>query len=232
MMESIYVTALIVGLLGGVHCLGMCGGVVGALTFSLKPEVQLHWWRMLPYQLGYNLGRISSYALIGGVFGFLGHSLVSLTSLVPVQQSLQLFSGLFMVLLGFYLAGWWNGIVVIEKAGAGLWRRLQPLARKAVPVKTLPQAWLYGFIWGWLPCGLVYSMLIMALSAGGALSGAGVMLAFGLGTLPNLLLMGSFAFFFTKLSRNRVVRMAAGAMVMLMGLWQIWIALSFQAPLN
>lgn len=229
-MDSIYLTGLMVGLLGGIHCLGMCGGVVGTLAFSVKPEVQLYWWRMLPYQLSYNLGRISSYALFGAVFGFLGHSLVSLTSFLPVQQTLLLFSGLFMVLLGLYLAGWWNGVVVIERLGAGIWQRLQPLAKKALPVNNLYQAWLYGAIWGWLPCGLVYSMLIVALSAGGSLEGAGVMLAFGLGTLPNLLLMGSFAFFFTRLSRNQRVRQVAGILVILMGLWQTYSAIVLVNP--
>lgn len=221
MTESIYLTALIVGFLGGVHCLGMCGGVVGALTFNLKPEVQLSWWRMLPYQLGYNLGRISSYALIGALFGFLGHSLTSLATFLPLQQTLQVVAGLFMVVLGLYLGGWWNGLIVIEKGGQGIWKRLAPLTQKMIPIRSIPQAWLYGLVWGWLPCGLVYSMLIMALTAGGAMEGALVMLAFGLGTLPNLMLMGTFVFFFTRLSRNLWVRRSAGALVVLMGVGQL-----------
>lgn len=225
MMDSIYVTALIVGLLGGVHCLGMCGGVVGSLTFNLKPEVQLSWWRMFPYQLGYNAGRLTSYALIGVVFGWLGHSLISLTAFLPVQLTLQIIAGGFMVALGLYLAGWWNGIVVIERLGKGVWKYLAPLTKKATPVQNIPQAWLYGVIWGFLPCGLVYSMLIMALSSGGAIEGGLVMLAFGLGTLPNLLLMGSFAFFFTRLSRNVLARRIAGIGVILMGLAQWYFAL-------
>ncbi|KUJ74395.1 hypothetical protein AVO42_03010 [Thiomicrospira sp. XS5] len=228
MTESIYLTALIVGLLGGVHCLGMCGGVVGALTFNLKPEVQLSWWRMLPYQLSYNLGRISSYVLIGALFGFLGSSLVSLATFLPLQQTLQVVAGVFMVVLGLYLGGWWNGLVVIEKGGQGIWKRLAPLTKKMMPIHTIGQAWLYGMVWGWLPCGLVYSMLIMALSAGGALEGGLVMLAFGLGTLPNLLLMGSFVFFFTRLARNNLVRKVAGSFVMLMGFGQLYLAYSVQ----
>lgn len=228
MTESIYLTALIVGLLGGVHCLGMCGGVVGALTFNLRPEVQLSWWRMLPYQLSYNLGRISSYVLIGALFGFLGSSLVSLASFLPLQQSLQVVAGVFMVVLGLYLGGWWNGLVVIEKGGQGIWKRLAPLTQKMMPIRTIGQAWLYGMVWGWLPCGLVYSMLIMALSAGGALQGGLVMLAFGLGTLPNLLLMGTFVFFFTRLARNARVRKVAGGLVVLMGLGQLYLAYNVQ----
>lgn len=228
MFDSIYLTALIVGLLGGVHCLGMCGGVVGALTFNLKPAVQLSWWRTLPYQLAYNLGRITSYVLIGSVFGLLGASLTSLAEFLPAQQILQTLAGIFMITLGLYLGGWWNGVVQVEKLGAGIWTRFQPLTRKLMPVKNLPQAGLYGMVWGWLPCGLVYSMLIMALSSGGPIEGGLVMLFFGLGTLPNLLLMGVFAFYFTRLSRTTWVRQLAGTGVILMGVWQLYLAWTIQ----
>ncbi len=223
-MDSILVTALMVGFLGGVHCLGMCGGVVGALTFSLEPKAQASWWRMLSFQLAYNIGRISSYVIIGALFGFLGSALGSLATFLPAQQVLQVIAGLFMIALGLYLGGWWFGLVAIEKVGSSVWQRLSPYAAKFTPVKYIHQAWLYGLVWGWLPCGLVYSMLIMALSAGSALQGGLVMLAFGLGTLPNLLLMGVFAFYFTKISRNLWVRRFAGVSVMVMGFWQLYLA--------
>lgn len=232
MTESLFFTMLIVGIMGAGHCVAMCGGVAGALTFSLRPEVQLSFWRMLPYQIGYNLGRISSYVMAGMLFGFLGSGLLQLTDVFPVQQVLRAIAGAFMVMLGLYLAGWWNGIIVVEKAGQGIWKRLQPLAKKATPVRNLPQAWLYGLIWGWLPCGLVYSGLIGALTAGSALDGGLVMLGFGLGTLPALLLMGSFAFFFTKLSRNPWVRKVAGISVILMGVWQWQYLISMQQVLG
>lgn len=218
------VSAALVGLLGGVHCLGMCGGVVGALTFGLPTTVQRHWWRMMSHQLAYNLGRITSYALAGALFGFLGSQLVSLAAFLPMQQALQVVAGVFMVALGLYLAGIWTGVVAIERLGGRLWARLQPWAQKLTPVRSLPQAYLYGLVWGWLPCGLVYSMLIWALAAGSALQGAALMLAFGLGTLPNLMLMGVFAFFFTRLARNVWVRRAAGGLVMLFGFYQLYLA--------
>lgn len=226
MHESLLFTALMVGFLGGVHCLGMCSGVVGTLSFNLRPEVQLSLWRMFPYQLAYNLGRVTSYALIGALFGWLGHTVTSLATFLPAQQALQIFAGAFMLALGLYVAGVWNGVVVVERLGSFIWKRLQPVVSKMTSVRTIPQAWLYGMVWGWLPCGLVYSMVIMAISAGGALQGAAVMIAFGLGTMPNLLLMGSFAFFFTRLSRNQRVRRIAGFLIMLMGAWQIWLAVS------
>lgn len=225
-MDSIYITAFIVGVLGGVHCLGMCGGVVGGLTFSLESRVQTSWWKMMPYQLLYNLGRISSYMIIGAVFGAFGASLGSLAAFLPAQQMLQTIAGLFMIALGLYLGGWWFGVVKIERIGQHLWSKLSPYASKFTPVKHYHQAWLYGLVWGWLPCGLVYSMLIMAMAAGSALNGAGVMLAFGLGTLPNLMLMGVFAFYFTRLSRMLWVKRIAGLSVMLMGGWQLYLAFS------
>ncbi len=222
--HSLYLTAFLVGILGGVHCLGMCGGVVGSLTFNLAPSVQTHFRKMLPFQLSYNAGRISSYMVLGGVFGFLGASLANLATFLPAQQVLQWVAGLFMIALGLYLGGWWFGVVAIEKLGAKVWQWLQPLTKRFHRVDHLYQAYLYGLLWGWLPCGLVYSMLIMALSAGSALNGALVMGAFGLGTLPNLLLMGAFAFYLTKWSRKLWVRRTAGVLVMLLGAWQIYLA--------
>ncbi len=226
MADSLLLTAFVVGLLGGVHCLGMCGGVVGTLTFNLSPRHQLSQWRMFPFQLAYNLGRISSYVVAGALIGWLASSLTTLAPFLPIQQGLQVFAGLFMLALGLYLAGWWAGVVHIERLGGWLWRRLSPYTQRFSPVEHYHQAWLYGMVWGWLPCGLVYSALIMAFSAASAVQGAAVMLAFGLGTLPNLLLMGAFAFYFTRLARIRWVRMLAGVSVMAMGVWQIYLALS------
>ena len=120
MMESIFITAFIVGVLGGVHCLGMCGGVIGVLSFNLKPEIQLSYRKQLPYLFAYNFGRISSYVFIGLIFGWLGSTLVSLTDFLPFQQGLQLFAGLFMIALGLYLADWWNGVVIVEQLGSGV----------------------------------------------------------------------------------------------------------------
>lgn len=225
-MDSIYITAFVVGVLGGVHCLGMCSGVVGGLTFSLEARVQTSWWKMLPYQLFYNFGRLTSYMVVGALFGFLGSALGSIAFFLPAQQVLQAISGLFMIALGLYLGGWWFGVAKIERLGKGLWIKLAPFAKRMAAVKSYHQAWLYGLVWGWLPCGLVYSMLIMAMTAGGAFEGAGVMLAFGLGTLPNLLLMGVFAFYFTRLSRMYWVKALAGMSVIGMGVWQLYLAIS------
>ncbi|WP_130536459.1 sulfite exporter TauE/SafE family protein [Thiomicrorhabdus indica] len=221
---TLLVTAAMVGLLGGVHCLGMCGGVVGTLTFSLDVRNQQSWWRMLPFQFAYNMGRILSYMVIGAIFGLIGMAMGSLSAMLPVQQALQIFAGIFMIALGLYLGGWWFGVAKIEKVGQGLWHRLQPYAQRMTPVSSPLQAFSYGLVWGWLPCGLVYSTLIMAMTAGGALEGALVMMAFGLGTLPNLMLMGVFAFYFTRLARTTWVKTLAGLGVIGMGVYQIYLA--------
>lgn len=222
MSWEVLLSAVLVGLLGGVHCVGMCSGMVGAFTFGLPVSIQQARWRTFLFQLIYNLGRITTYVLLGAVFGWLGMQLADLDTFVPVQRLLLAFAGVMMILLGLYLAGIWRGLSVVERVGGQLWQALQPVARYLMPVDTLAKAYFYGIIWGLLPCGLVYSSLIWALSAGGAAQGALLMLAFGLGTLPNLLLMGVFAFMLARLSRNMWVQRGAGMVVMVFGLHQLW----------
>ena len=222
MSWEVLLSAALVGLLGGVHCVGMCSGMVGAFTFGLPSSVQQARWRTFLFQLIYNLGRVTTYVLLGAVFGWLGMQLADMTAFVPVQRVLLVFAGVMMVLLGLYLAGIWRGLAALERAGGRLWQGLQPLVRRLAPVDSLPKAYVYGLVWGLLPCGLVYSSLIWALSAGGAMEGALLMLAFGLGTLPNLLLMGVFAFMLARLSRNAWVQRGAGLLVMMFGVHQLW----------
>jgi len=213
MIEFSLLTALLAGLLGGVHCVGMCGGIVAAFSFradGTHPRFRFH--------LAYNLGRITSYALFGALAGALGASF-KLAHFLPVQTVLYLLAQVVMILLGLYLAGFNRWVLVFEKAGGALWRRLQPLFGRLLPVRNLPGALLAGMAWGWLPCGLVYSVLVSALAAGSATSGAALMLAFGLGTLPNLLGMGLFARSLQPFLQQRGVRRAAGLTVAGFGVW-------------
>lgn len=213
------VGAFVVGLLGGVHCLGMCGGIVGALSFGAGGPAR---W---PVMLGYNAGRISSYTLAGAVAGGLGYYFSGLVPVQNAQLGLQLVAGVFLMLMGLYLAGWWNVLLRFERAGAVLWRRIEPLGRGLLPARSAGQAYLLGMLWGWLPCGLVYTALVWTLSAGGAAEGAALMLAFGLGTLPNLLLMGAAAAQLGRWVRTPGVRQAAGLLVIGFGLVMLWQAL-------
>jgi len=193
----------------------MCGGIVGALTLGVSENDKKSSTFII--SLGYNLGRISGYIVAGAIVGFLGSSLVDLTGIQTAKQVLAVIASLFMIALGLYLAGLWNGIAKIESIGAVLWKRIQPLTQRFIPVKSFQQAVPLGFLWGWLPCGLVYTALIWTLSAGGAIEGALIMLAFGLGTLPNLLAMGVIATRLSKWVQNPKVRLIAGMMVVLMG---------------
>ncbi len=212
-----YISALVVGLLGGVHCVGMCGGIVSALTFGLPESERNRFASLLPFQIAYNAGRICSYVIAGAIMGGIGLLLADLMPVHLAQRVLLGIAGLFMVLLGLYLAGWWGILSRVELAGSCLWRRIEPLGRKLLPVQTPGQALKIGMVWGWFPCGLVYSMLINAIAAGGVLNGAGVMLAFGLGTLPNLMLMGVLAGAVSRFTRSPLTRQIAGAAVMLFG---------------
>jgi sulfite exporter TauE/SafE len=128
-------------------------------------------------------------------------------------------AGLFMVALGLYLAGWWRGLLRIEAAGGHLWRRIEPLGRGLLPVRRVRDAWALGLLWGWLPCGLVYSVLALALLSGSASRGALVMLAFGLGTVPNLLAAGLAVGTLRSALRRRGVRLAAGLAVVGLGVF-------------
>jgi sulfite exporter TauE/SafE len=210
-------SALLVGLFGGVHCVGMCGGIVGALTLGVAGATQRGTVAMLPYHLAYNLGRLASYTLAGALAGGLGGALFSLVSVHQAQSMLQLFAGLFMFALGLYLAGWWGGLARIERVGGMLWRRLEPVGRRFLPVTSPAQAFGVGLVWGWLPCGLVYSVLVWALASGSALDGALLLLSFGIGTLPALLLMGVAAARLGRVVQRPWPRRIAGGLVMLFG---------------
>ena len=205
-------SALVLGLLGGGHCLGMCGGLMGALTLAIPPEQRGRRLRLL---LAYNLGRILSYASAGLLLGLAGWAVAS----SPAALALRVVAALLLIAMGLYLAGWLSGLTRIEALGRGLWRHIQPLASRLLPVSSLPRALLLGALWGWLPCGLVYSTLLWAASQGNAGYSAALMLAFGLGTWPVLLATGLAAERVNALLRRRSVRVAGGVLVMLFGMW-------------
>ena len=216
--HSQYLVAFITGLLGGVHCFGMCGSIVGALTLGSKNTSAKSAFII---SLGYNFGRITSYCIAGAIVAFIGSSLIELTGLQATQKILATIAALFMIALGLYLAGFWSGLAKIEIIGQSLWKYIQPIGKRFIPVTNFQQAVPLGFIWGWLPCGLVYTALIWTLSAGSALEGALIMLSFGLGTLPNLLAMGVVATRLSKWVKLPAVKISAGLLVIVMGLFTL-----------
>ncbi|HEX6733483.1 MAG TPA: sulfite exporter TauE/SafE family protein [Azonexus sp.] len=214
MPDSGYLALFLVGLLGGTHCVGMCGGIVGALSMGAPGRWRLH--------LAYNAGRIASYAAAGAIAGALGAASLGLEGQVPVRLALYLLANLMLVALGLYLLGVTRALAVTERAGQHLWRRLQPLTRRFLPARTAVQAFPLGLLWGWLPCGLVYSALASALTAGSAGRGALLMLSFGLGTLPNLLLAGILLARLTEFVRRPAVRMMSGLLILGFGLYGLF----------
>lgn len=218
-LEVTMVSALLVGLLGSSHCLGMCGGIAGSLSLS-SPRGQ-HAGRSWLFLLAYNGGRICSYAIAGALLGWISQHAFDAMPAPAARHAAQWISAGFMIALGLYLSGWWRGLALLERAGAGLWRHLAPLARRLLPVRHPLQAWLFGMVWGWLPCGLVYSALAWSLSAGSPASGALLMAAFGAGTLPMLLVSGGAARALGTAVRSSRVRRASGVVVLAFGVYAL-----------
>jgi hypothetical protein len=205
-----------IGLLGSAHCVAMCGGIAGALAMAAPGDGGAR--PPLARLAAYNLGRVASYAIAGALAGALG---VALAALLGPAGALVLrgLAALLLLVLGLYLAGWWPGLAHLERQGARVWRRIAPLATRLRPGRSLAGALALGMLWGWLPCGLVYSALALAATAGDWRHGALLMTGFGLGTLPAMLATGLVARRVTALARGTTPRRVAGVMLILFGVW-------------
>jgi sulfite exporter TauE/SafE len=217
----------VVGLLGSVHCAGMCGGIVGALsvapaagrTVPVPVPVRVRSPRpALANMLAYNLGRIGSYMLAGALAGGVGQGAGALARLPALQTAGYWMANLMLAMLGLYLMDAWRGLARLEQGGQLLWRHVAPLLRRFQPFDGPGRMLAAGALWGWLPCGMVYSVLATAMLSGSALAGALVMLAFGVGTLPMLLGLGLAGARLRACLRMRGVRAACGALVLGFGL--------------
>jgi len=210
-------SAFIIGLLGSVHCVGMCGGIMNALSFAL-PDQQLYKNRTTSTLLLYNIGRLLSYSLAGALVGGLGMLLQGPVGILG--PGLRIFAGMMMIAMGLYLAGWWRGLVHLESLGnVVIWRHIQPVANKLMPVYRPQQALILGMLWGWLPCGLVYSTLTLAGSIGQWQQSALIMASFGLGTVPVMFATGILAKQFKSWIQKSAVRSIAALLVMAFGAW-------------
>lgn len=217
MPDTGFIAVFIIGLLGGVHCVGMCGGIVSVLSTQTvrvpgSPSV-------FPLHLAYNLGRISSYVIAGALVGAIGSFGMLLNDMLPVQMALYVAANLMMIALGLYLTGFTQSLAFTERIGQALWKRVQPITRRFLPVRGVVQAYPLGLLWGWLPCGMVYGVLTAALLSGSAERGAATMLAFGLGTLPNLLLAGMLLQRLRRIVQAPYVRLFSGLLVIAFGVW-------------
>lgn len=216
MNEAILVSAFTMGLMGAGHCVGMCGGIATALSFGARQASHRSTVAMLPIVSAYNVGRLSSYVIAGALFGWIGSIGWSLLTPDDAVRYSRYVGFAFMVALGLYLMGWWQGLAYLERLGSRIWKHIEPLGRRFLPVQRPDQAALVGLVWGWLPCGMVYTGLSWALASGGPLQGAYIMLAFGAGTLPALMTMGLGGSWLSGWLKNRAIRTAAGVMVLVL----------------
>ncbi len=210
-------SAYLMGLFGGVHCLGMCGGVVGLLTSGLPQSIVQNPKKVALYHLNYNLGRILSYALLGSVFGFFGALVATNLQMSAFDMTLRFASGVLMVLVGLHIGSWYRVIQHLEKIGAKLWHKIQPISQRFLPITNLRRAFLVGIFWGGMPCGLVYAALSFAMLSGSGMQGGLIMLAFGVGTLPSLLLMAGFSTQLARVIKNRAAQKISGGLIILLG---------------
>lgn len=212
---SALIAAFLLGLFSSAHCVGMCGGIMGALSMAIPANAKARRWLIL---LSYNLGRVFSYAVMGAIVGTFAQQITASGGAVWLRW----LAGLLLIAMGLYLANWWRGLTYLETGGRYLWAYLQPLGKALMPVDNTAKAVALGGIWGWLPCGLVYSALAYAMAQGDALGGGSVMFAFGLGTLPAVLATGFVAQQLGRVLQRRQIRWSFALVVILFGLWTIW----------
>jgi len=233
---TLFITSILIGLLGSGHCLGMCGGIAGAHSYSItgagtpaatdliastKPIASKAnasgpaLWQILTF---FNLGRVSSYTMIGFLAGILGAAIaLNMTALIVLRT----LAAVMLILMGLYVGQWWSGLVKVERLGAGLWHYLSPKAHKLRQKKGLPVQFTLGMIWGWLPCGLVYSALTWSMTSADPKLAALLMAGFGIGTLPGMLAAGLFAYHLRRWFSRLSVRRTFAIGLIIFGLWSI-----------
>jgi len=217
MALSVLLSAWLLGTIGSVHCLGMCGGFVAAAaardgatraTAPLLPAAT-----MLCRQLAYHAGRASGYAVLGAAFGAAGVAALETAALLPFQRGLFLLANGLLLALGVSLAAGRPGLGGLQRAGAAVFARVLPCVQPLLALHGARGRAALGFVWGFVPCGLVYSTLPLALFSGGMWQGALVMLAFGLGTVPALAATGLALRLPQRLLGGRRWRYLAGGIV-------------------
>jgi uncharacterized protein len=206
-------TAWLTGLAGSAHCLGMCGGIAGAIGITRGAGA-----RRLTLLALVHCGRAFGYAAIGAIAGFAGATLAGMLLGAHGATGLRTLAGVLTILIGgkLLLGGAWLG--GIERGAARFWRHLAPAWRSLLPATDPLRALFAGVLWGWLPCGLVYAELGVAASTGSALTGAAVMLSFGLGTA---LSMGALSVLLETLGLNRLSQRWSGALLVAFGVWVV-----------
>ncbi len=220
-MNADWLAAFTIGILGAGHCLGMCGGIAAVITTGMGQKQSQRWL----YILLYNTGRLFSYGIIGGIFSGIIANMGHLTNAFPWLVALRLFAAVMMLILALHLAQLWQGLVLIERLGAWIWKPIAPLGQKLLPLRSPFHALPFGFIWGWLPCGLVYSTLSLAALSGSTHGGAATMFAFGMGTLPAMLGIGAVADQLQTLLKASAFRRISATLLALYAIHTAYIAI-------
>ncbi len=205
--------ALLLGLAGSGHCLGMCGGIACALGLQQHPRPVLA-------LVFYHVGRITTYSCLALLFGgALQHTLHHYPLLAPWLRTA---AGALLILMALHVAQIWSGILRLEAFGTRWWQPIQRLVKPLLPARQLWQVFMLGMLWGWLPCALVYSTLAWAAAQANGMQAAILMASFGLGTTPALMAGGVFASQLQRLAQLRAWRYTLAAALMLFGLWTIF----------
>lgn len=198
---------------------------MGALSLSLPAEVRENRLRIGLFVTAYNLGRLASYMLAGALAGAFGVEVLALLGLDDdtAHSLLRVFGAAFIIAIGLYLGGWFPQLIKVEKLGQPIWHKIEPVTRRLMPIKAPWQALLYGMLWGWLPCGLVYVVLLMTVTSGSAVQGAAMMAAFGIGTLPAMLSAGVMLGWVRKLGQSARARQVIGAILVVSAVASLFI---------
>ncbi len=216
--------AFLLGLGSSLHCIGMCGGIVSALSYTPSPARDITSSSRVYLVGAYNIGRVTSYVIAGVIAGGLS-SLLFVSANGRAYLLLQSIASIFLLALGFHIAGLLPQLKFIETLGSRFWKLLKPLAGQLIPADSVVKGVAAGMIWGWLPCGLVYSVLAWTLSAADPLMGGLYMLAFGAGTLPSMIFTGLFSNSIFAMARRNRIRKTAGLLIVLMGLASFYLNL-------
>lgn len=216
--------ALIAGLAGSGHCLSMCGGIAGAL--AMRNSASERGGSHLGLATAYNLSRVASYTVAGALAGLLGQTLLRSVNVAPLSIAFRVLAGAIMMAAAGRLLFGWRLLDPLEAAGAGLWRRILPAQGRVAQRKGWSGAIGLGLAWGWLPCGLTYSMLMLAATTASVRNGALVMAAFGIGTLPAMVAATvAFERAARLLARRATLRNVAGSLLLAFGAWTAGTAL-------
>ncbi len=213
-----YVVAFAMGLFSSMHCIGMCGSIIGTLTLSLDSKIRQNKASLFTFIFNYNLGRIVSYTTAGALGGLLSSVLMPPFDNNLGYRVLQICSAMIIGSSGLYIAGWFPHFAYIEKIGRYLWKKLEPYGHRLIPVKSRISALLFGMIWGWLPCGLVYTALALAISTGDVKKSTLTMLAFGFGTLPAVMSVGIITQTFINALRRPYIKQSVGVLMIFLAL--------------